>query len=437
MTVTARKYALQSGITPRPGQMVGLYAMELAVLLSWTVLLDTILRLLSGSWLALLPVSYLFAVTLLAWLERPGSRRRENNPLEGLGLAEVRFDGGKPSEWQTLGRLAVTPPLLLLLCMGLAPVPGTGRNLIQLISGTKIVPLDESMDPRPDEEIFRSRKRALMKVIAYTMVSFMVAAVITFVPPELSGGRVEGRITAVHSLPERERQLLADYLEMKAMYPDCLAFRVRLASLYYRNDMTEDLLIELAYIRRRDPDHAILLLEQDLTVDMEDLLTAGDTTSTDSLEFLAVAVDTPLQPDSTAPDSQIAPEGPGIQDTAAVIVDTVATPADTGTGSQFPVLEDTTAVIPESTETAPDTTPAEETSPAGSLSTQETEDVQAVETGDETSGSEIISPEVTAPEVPEETSEVLPEDSGQVTSSETETTPEPDVVEEQPQPEGP
>jgi hypothetical protein len=258
---------------------------------------------------------------------------------------------------------------------------------------------------------------------------------------------MEGRITAVHSLPERERQLLADYLEMKAMYPDCLAFRVRLASLYYRNDMTEDLLIELAYIKRRDPDHAILLLEQDLTVDMEDLLTAGDTTSTDSLEFLSVAVDTPQQPDSAAPDSQVVPEGTVILDTAAVIVDTVATPADTGAGSQFPVLGDTTVEVPETTETEPDTTPTEEMSPAGSLSTQGYEEIQATESEDETSEPEapesedseslVTAPEVTASEAPGETPVILPEDSEQESGSGTETVPEPGAAGDQSQPEGP
>lgn len=351
MTVTARKHALLSGISPRPGQMARLYALELASILSWTVLLDTILKLLSGSWLLLLPVSYLFAVTMLAWLERPGPARRENNPLEALGLGEIGTDGSRPSEWQTLRRLLLTPPLLLLLCIGLVPLPGTGRNLLQLASGTKIVPLDESMDPRPDQEIFRIRRKALAKVISYTMMSLMVAAVITFVPPELDRDQVSGRISAVHSLPARERELLADYLEMKAIYPDCLEFHVRLASLYYRNDMKEDLQLELAYIRRRAPDHSILLLEQDLSVEMEDLIVARDTSFLDSIAFTEALPDTPGEPDSV--DTGVQAEAP---DTAGII------PVETLPDS----LHDAQYVLPDSQAASPgDSLPIEDRPEAG------------------------------------------------------------------------
>lgn len=332
MTITARKYALLSGISPGRRRMAGLYSLELVVMMSWTVLMQAVLWFFSGSWLLLLPVSYLFAATLLAWLERPERVRRHNDPLEALGLAEISLDGSRPSQWQTFRRLVLTPPLILLFCAGLIRVPGTGRTVLQLISGTSIVPLDESMDPRPDEEIFRSRKTTLMKVIAYTIFSLMMAAVIIFVPPRLDRGGVEGRITAVHGLPERERQLLMDYLEMRALYPDCLEVRVRLASLYYRNDMQGDLLIELAHIRRKDPDHAILMLEENLTVDMEDLLVSRDSTFTDSIQYLPGDAGTPQEqeaadtvPEESRPDSVVL-------DLTPVGTDTIEDPPDTLTG---------------------------------------------------------------------------------------------------------
>lgn len=370
MTITARKYALFSGIKPGPRKMAGLFVMELAVLLSWTVLMETILELLSGSWLILLPVSYLFAVTLLALMERQDTGRRENNPLEALGLGEISLDGSRPSEWQTLRRLALTPPLILLFCAGLVRVNSRGNTLLQVISGTRIVPLDESMDPRPDDEIFRVRKRALNKVIAYTMVSFMMAAVITFVPPQLSRRTVEGRITAVHSLPERERELLADYLEMKALYPDCLEVRVRLASLYYRNDMREDMQIELAYIRRRDPDHAILLLEQDNSVNMEDLIISRDSTFADSIQLIPVLPDTPAESDTS------------LQDTIPLQNDSVAYPQPSVTiGDTLPDQPDTLVqVMPDTT---PVTVPPEDTATvpedSGGITSSEQQDELAPE----------------------------------------------------------
>ncbi len=262
MTITARKYALFKGIKPGAGALAGLYILEMATILSWTFFLDTIFNYLSGSWFTLLPISYILSVSMLAWMEK--SEKRRNNPLEALGLAEISIQGTRPSEWKTLTRLICTPPLLILFCIGLIPVPGTGMTLLQNISRTKIVPLNTDMDPRPDSEIFRSRRRSLMKVVAYVMISLLVASIIILVPPEMKRVQNTGSITVVDQLPEHERELLSGYLQMKSIYPDCLEVHVRLASLYYRNDMEEDLARELAYIRTKDPDHAILLLGENL-----------------------------------------------------------------------------------------------------------------------------------------------------------------------------
>lgn len=383
MTITARKHALLSGITPGPGRMAGLYVMELLVLLSWTILMDTVLRLLSGSWLVLLPAAYLFAVILMAIMERQGGDRRENNPLEALGLGEISLDGSSPGEWQTLRRLALTPPLLLIFCVGLLPVGRRGINLLQVISGTKIVPLDESMDPRPDEEVFRTRRRALNKVIAYTMVSLMMAAVITFVPPELSRGRVHDRITAVSVLPERERELLAGYLQMKAMYPDCLEVRVRLASLYYRNDMPEDMLMELSYIRRRDPDHAILMLEQDMSVSMDDLIVDSDTTFTDSVPIMPEMPDTPSVQDTSPQQDSVSvgtDQTAGVEPETTTVDSAASGPDTTAYPSAPPVQADTET----HSDTSDSRVPAEPES-----TTTEDEPVPAAEVPSESGGSTI------------------------------------------------
>ncbi|OPL20076.1 MAG: hypothetical protein AVO35_01070 [Candidatus Aegiribacteria sp. MLS_C] len=370
MTITARKYALLSGITPGPARMAGLYVMELVVLLSWTILMDTVLRLLSGSWFVLLPAAYLFAVILMAIMERQGGDKRENNPLEALGLGEISLDGSSPNEWQTLRRLALTPPLLLLFCVGLIPVGGRSVNILQAISGTRIVPLNESMDPRPDEEVFRTRRRALNKVIAYTMVSLMMAAVITFVPPELSRRSLEGRIEAVHGLPERERELLAQYLQMKALYPDCLEVRVRLASLYFRNDMTEDMLMELAYIRRKDPDHAILLLEQDMSVSMNDLMVYPDTAFPDSVPIIHGIPDTPSVQDTVPLQDSVTVQADPTDSAAseAVTVDSVTTGPDTAVYPSPPPVQ----TVPEpDTETYPDTSESQVPAEPGTTSTED------------------------------------------------------------------
>ena len=393
MTITARKHALINRISPGVGQLFGLYTLELSVILSWTLLLDTIFKFLSGNWFILLPVGYFLSVTMLAWLERSKTSTRVHCPLEAFGLAEMSLNGLRPTEWQTLRRLLFTPPLLLLLCIGLAPVPGTGKTVLQIISGTKIVPLDTRMDPRHDSEIFSSRRKALMKVISYTMVSLMVSAIILFAPPKHSDITSGESITSVYNLPERERELLASYLEMKSMYPDSLEYHVRLASLYYRNNMEEDLLLELSEIKRIDPDHSILMLEQDLSVTMEDLITVqysgyndslqevppdenqtptADTTATDSAEPDSVALDltliasdsATLPEDSTAvPDTIPTEDSVQVPDTiptedSVQVPDTIPTVdsvqiVDTVLSTDSALIEDT-VLIPDSTDTAAD-----------------------------------------------------------------------------------
>lgn len=360
MTVTARKHALLNKILPRIRQLTGLYILELAVILSWTFLLDTVFNFISGNWFILLPVSYLLAVTMLAWLERARTGTRGQCPLEAFGLAEIRLNGFRPSEWQTLRRLLMTPPFLLLLCIGLIPLPRTGKTILQMISGTRIVPLDSNMDPRPAEEVFRSRRKALMKVISYAMVSLMVATIIILVPPELSGLRTGGRIPSIHSLPSNERELLASYLEMKSMYPDSLEFHVRLASLYYRNNMEEDLLLELGQIRRIDPDHSILILERDLSVTMEDLMIEQDSTFGD---FIPATVT-----EETAPpaDEDTVAQDPAVQEADSVSLriassDSIDAPVDSVSTADpietYDVAEEDSLILPAEEDTIPETVP--------------------------------------------------------------------------------
>ncbi len=411
MTVTARKYALHNRISPRIRQIAGLYVLELAVILSWTLLLNTILNLLSGSWFILLPVSYFLAVTMLAWLERSRVGTRGQCPLEALGLAEITLKGFSPSEWQTLRRLLFTPPLLLLLCAGLVTVPRTGKTILQMISGTMIVPVDSDMDPRPAAEVYRSRRIALMKVISYTMVSLMVTAIIILVPPELTGGGATERIPSLHSLPEKEIELLASYLEMKAMYPDSLEFHVRLASLYYRNGMEEDLLLELQQIRMLDPDHSILVLEEDLSVTMEDLMIEPDSVFADSTPLTVTEEVTPADVDTVTQDSVILLPDSVSLDLIPVPYDSVTVPVDSmqaidSSGIEIIIEQDSLSL-----QAAPDTVP--QTEVPDSIVTEDTSTVVSVDSTETAGDVEYSEPSETTEEtLPIETlpSETLPPD---------------------------
>ncbi len=344
MTLTARKHAWLNRISPKFRQLAGLYILEISVILSWTLLLEALFFLLSGNWHLLLPVSYLLSVTMLAWLEKSRIRTLEQSPFEALGLAEISVHGRDPSEWQTLRRLLFTPPLILS-GIGLIPVPRKKITLLQLISGTKIIPLNIDMDPRTKEEIRDIRHRSLMKVITYTITSLIVTAIIVFLPPERAVSTEIDQLQLMSRLPQEEEELLAAYLELRTLYPDSVEFHVRLASLYYRNNMEADLVLELEEVRRLDPDHSILLLGEDLSVSMEDLRVDGDSTSADSIEFSAYltpimqeteedaltgdseslqAEPVPIELDLIASDSIMIPDDTVFTDSTTLLVDTLS-----------------------------------------------------------------------------------------------------------------
>ena len=385
MTVTARKHALLNRISPGAGKLLGLYSLELVIILSWMFLLNTVFQLISGSWIILLPLAYLLAVTMLAWIETQVRGIRGNSPLEALGLAEISLRGTRPTQWQTLRRLLLTPPLVLPLGIGLIPIFPGGRTLLQLASGTGIVPLDTTMDPRPDSEIFKSRRSALFKMISSAMISAAMAVLLILVPMELDTQSLNERISSVHSLPENERELLASYLEMQAMYPDCLEFHVRLASLYHRNGMEHDLQEELIAIRRMDPDHAILLLEEDLSVSMEDLIVTPDSADTAavsetviaSAQDIAAPVElVPVSADSAEADSVETPDGSAAD--SAALSDSAET--------LLPVLPDSSSeiAVPDSTSSAPQDT-VDATREADSVSETAEETVFTTEDGPDSS----------------------------------------------------
>jgi hypothetical protein len=423
MTVTARKHALLNRISPRVRQLAGLYLLELAVILSWTLLLDTVLNLLSGNWFILMPVSYFLAVTMLAWLEHSRSGARGQCPLEAFGLAEISLNGSRPTEWQTLRRLLFTPPLLFIFCIGLIPVPRTGKTILQMISGSMIVPLDIDMDPRLDNEVLRCRRKALMKVISYSMLSLMVSAVMILVPPELSRGETTERITSLHSLPEEDRELLAAYLEMRAIYPDSLEFRVRLASLYYRNNMEEDLFLELQQIRRLDPDHSILLLEQDLSVTMEDLMIGQDTTFSDSIQVAVIDEAEPPAEDTEAQDSVVLLPDSVSLDLRPVSSDSIAAPVDSisiiDSAGIESLIEQDSLILPAIEDSLPETESLESIVPEDTsavVSPDSTESAGDVEYGEPPEIMEETLPDETLPDetLPPETlpPDTLPESEG-------------------------
>lgn len=247
---------------PAPGQVAGLLLMETLLVLAWAILLDSLLRFVTKGFLGLLPVTYILAANMLAWLE--GARTTmPADPLTARSLAEVDHRGRIPAGWRTLIRVLLTPVLVLTAGAALAPVLAGRRSIPEAAAGVRLVPLDPSLDPRPIGLIRAQRLKNQRTVVWYTVASLLMAGLVLFAPlPDLL--RRPGGEAAPHlGMDPGETELLTTYLELSQRFPDSLEYHVRLASLYYRHDMDEDLATELAEVARLDPGHPILLLGED------------------------------------------------------------------------------------------------------------------------------------------------------------------------------
>jgi hypothetical protein len=337
--------------------MTGLVSVEIAVILSWTFLANSLLGLLSEGSLLPIPICYMLSVAILAWLEYTGSTRRLNCPIQAFGLAIITLEGGRPGQWRIFLRLLLLTPLVLLFGVAFIRVRRKDCKLIHCISGVKLVPLDTSMDPRMPADVTRDSRLAMKRVLGYMLSSVAVTAVILLLPH--GGGVASWRQEPyVAGLPEHEAELLAGYLEMAAIYPDSIEFHVRLASLYYRNDMIEDLETELDAIRRIDPDHPMLLLGEDLSLEFADLSIQPDfefvqeepaaSDSSAEADSLLSPADSTALPDSLLPIVEVTVD-PGVSEQPPAITEAAdaSEPApEMGTGTQEPTGEETPQAAP-------------------------------------------------------------------------------------------
>lgn len=308
MTVTARNIAWLGRIGLSARQHLGLALMETSILLAWTVLLDSILRFVTSLFLNALPLTFLVSANILALLESPRYTRMAD-PLRAFGLAEVDNHGRVPSGWRTLLRVLLTPVSFMVLLSGFIPVFFGRRSLPEAAAGVELVFLDPSHDPRPLETILDERRRNNRNVLIYTFLSLAIAVVILFVPLGSVNITQPGREQPDLGISAEDTELLTMYLEMKQRFPDSIEYHVRLASLYYRNDMDDDLAAELREIARLDPDNPMLLLAEDYGVYVPDLIReAGGFPSLGETGFGPGSLEIPQAPDSTS-DSTAAEAG--------------------------------------------------------------------------------------------------------------------------------
>lgn len=306
MGVASRRIAWSHDRKAPFGKVLGLFALETLCIIAWTTLVAAFLRLLVGHCLHFLPPVYVLSVAVAALLESSGEGARLN-PMTAAGLSSfASADGSNPGTERRFVRLFLTPPALLVLGAGVLPVLGGHRSIPEKLSGVRIFEVDVDIDPRPPRTIRTQRRDSLVAVLSCVLAASGVASLVLLTTPDapLVEPDIPGGDTHRPALPPEERVLLADYLALSAQFPDSLRFHVRLASLYYRNDMTVDFAAELEEIRRLDPEHPLLLLEEDVVFD--DLIEPSETYEPPLGEPAALAPAGYGTGDESTPDSSFA-----------------------------------------------------------------------------------------------------------------------------------
>ena len=161
--------------------------------------------------------------------------------------------------------------------------------------------------------------------------------------------------TAYPAMSEEDRNLLSLYLDMTTRFPDSVEFHVRLASLYYRNGMLEDVSTELEVVERLDASNPILLLRRDLPTDPDSLTAPGE--GFPAISELGFGPPGDLEADSLGSDSTSADSSSAPADSAPPPAPEQAEPAPDGEPSPA-------AVEPESTSSgAPPGQPEDQPAP--------------------------------------------------------------------------
>ena len=390
MGVASRRIAWTHDQRAGGSKTLGLAALETVYILAWTLVVTALLRLLVGYYLYLLPPVYLLAAGLAAMLETSGDGRRLN-PMTALGLSTFRAsDGSSPGSERQFLRLLVTPPLLLILGAGFLPMLWNRRSVPEMLSGVRVFEIEADIDPRPMRAIRTERKHSVISVVSTALLSLGVALLVLLTTPDhpirlIRAGVSDTPGPAAELLSGEEQALLAEYLTLSAQYPDSLAFHVRLASLYYRNDMTVDFVRELEEIRRLDPEHPLLLLEEE--VRLEEIFTSADTAAT----MMWQPGHPPLSVTTTSPDSSAADSTEALRDSVMVdslvllLPDSIPPP---------PLTLHSTIGAP--VDTADIETP-EPLSDSTSSSVSDTSDIRETPSPDQSAGGQPSPPEETEP----------------------------------------
>jgi hypothetical protein len=320
--------------------VLALALQETLFVIAWGALGGALFLPITHLWYYAVPPVMLAAIFFLVLMELSG----DANPLISLEIRQHSSGGAKKisrsaAYFRILFTIILFPPALA----GYIPLLFGKLSLPELLTGTRLISIDRQLDPRPESAINWINKRAKIRVRTLTYVPMAAAAsvfILLYSAPHVISVPLQQHQT---DLPYYEQELLTHYLELVSLHPEELEYHVRLASLYYRNNMLQDLETELAIIRGIDPGHAILILADTASFNFGMLEPVpGDSSAW--ADFPAAGISPLLSADSITADS-----------TATVLSDSLSASHDsTGTGA----AADTTVIIEDySSPTVTDTIP--------------------------------------------------------------------------------
>lgn len=347
----------------------------------WSALAGALFLPLTSFWIYTMIPAALISIHFLVSLELSG----DGSPLVSLEIKQhpVR-DKKNASRMAVYFRILLNVLLLPAALIGYIPLLFGKASLPEQFTGLRLVATDRRIDPRRPAVINGIVKKATIRIRTLTIVPLAAAAAAFFLlhsAPSVMSLQV---MEVQDGLPEYEEELLTHYLELIALHPEELEYHVRLASLYYRNHMEQDLMNELQIIAEIDSTHAILMLADTTEFTFEMLEPLPADSSFYSEVTIPVGITTEALADSAATDSLIIQVDSTATDSLIIQVD--STELVTGADSLIltDVSADTVLIVPdtipeEPADTLPDVPSEEEIYTPEEITEPVVEDLQETE----------------------------------------------------------
>ncbi|MCK5034332.1 MAG: hypothetical protein KAS73_00440 [Candidatus Sabulitectum sp.] len=330
--------------TTRPAansKVLALALQETLFAAAWGALTGALFLPLTSLWAYTILPGVLLSIHFLVSMELSGN----GSPLISLEIRQYSAYRQKSvSRMRNYCRILLTIILFPVVLIGYIPLLFGKTSLPELFTGLRITATDRRLDPRPVSTINAIIRKASIRIRTLTIVPFAAAVAAFILLHSAPSVMLLNTVEIQDGLTEHEEDLLTHYLELAALHPEELEYHVRLASLYYRNNMEQDLMNELKVIAEIDSTHAILILADTTVFTFEMLEAIPDDSSRIDLT-IPVTVIPDVQADSTVADSTASDSLEIPADSTELATDTdslglISTSADTITIFQDTIPEE-------------------------------------------------------------------------------------------------